>query len=511
MFVSLPFIASSKETIDEENYNKKVEQGAYSSKDEVIYGNLDVNGKIENMYVVNTFRIKDKGEIVDYGEYTKMRNLTDLSDIEQVGDKVYFQAKEKEYYYQGELEGQSLPWDISIAYLLDGREVNADELAGQHGALEIQISTTQNPSVNPLFFENYLLQISLTLNPLIFDNIHAPKGTEANAGKNKQIAFSIMPEQEEDLIISANVTNLELDPIEIMAIPANIAMEDPDFGSMSKNMQSLSDGIGEVHSGVTELNKGIQELDSGAKKLSKGSTDYRKGIKDLNQSSGEIVNGSEQINEALKQINNSMQQAPELPDLTEFKKLSKGLRDIASNLENIDGVRDENIVALKEIAKAIESGIESLNQLDALTELHEGLSTLASEYEPLHRGLTHYTEGVNSLASSYKQLDNGIQQLSGGTSSLHDGASELQKGTKELRDSTSNLPGQMKSEIEEQLQAYDFADFAPVSFVSEQNKDVEVVQFVLKTESIEIKEQKETKEVEKEEKSFWSRFLELFK
>lgn len=593
MFASLPLIASSNENVGGESSNKKTGPGKYSSKDEVIYGNLDANGKTQNMYVVNTFHVTDPGEIVDYGVYTTIRNLTDLSDIEQAGDKVYFQAKEKEFYYQGELVNQPLPWNISITYLLDGHEVNADELAGQNGALEIQITTSANEDVNPLFFENYLLQISLTLDPLLFDNIQAPKGTEVNAGKNKQITFSVLPEQEEELIISANVTDLEMDPIDITAIPANIAIDNPDFGNMTGDMQSLSDAISDVNAGVAELNNGISELNSGATELSKGSSDYQNGINELNQSSGELVNGSREIRDALEQMSDAMQQDPDMPDLSELKALPQGLRKMASGLkesangldtlkENYDAVYDnldkaitgipdhniseEQIQALYEsdvdtevvnqlvetyiaartvketylavqkgfkavsntleqvsspihdmashletMADGIESGMENLDQVDALTDLQKGLSTLASEYQSFHSGLASYTEGVNSLATSYEDLDKGIQGLSDGTSSLDNGAYELHKGTKELHESTSDLPGQMQSEIEEQLEEYDYSDFEPASFVSKQNENVGVVQFVLQTESIEVEESEVIEEEEKEEKSFWVRFIDLFK
>src|SRR5699024_6599155 len=139
--------------------------------------------------------------------------------------EVHFEAEEDEFYYQGELQNTPLPWDISINYLLDDKEIHPDELAGQSGNLDIQISTSANAEVNPLFFEHFLLQISLTLDPAICHNIQAPKGTEANEGKNKQITFTVLPEQEEVLIVSAQVTELEMDPIDIAAIPANIAIE----------------------------------------------------------------------------------------------------------------------------------------------------------------------------------------------------------------------------------------------------------------------------------------------
>src|SRR5699024_10890184 len=138
-------------------------------------------------------------EIVDYGNYSDVRNLTNLSEIEQTADNdIHFQTDEEEFYFQGQLENQPLPWDISITYLLNCKEVNPDELAGRRGAFEIQLKTSVNTDVESSFFENYLLQICRTPAPLVSSDIQAPEGSGANEGKNKRIAFMVLSDQAEE-------------------------------------------------------------------------------------------------------------------------------------------------------------------------------------------------------------------------------------------------------------------------------------------------------------------------
>src|SRR5690625_5333944 len=110
----------------------------------------------------------------------------------------------------------------------------------------MQMTIEANDDVDDLFIEYYLLQISLTFDPLIFHDIQAPKGTIANEGKNKLINFSVMPEQEEVLIVSAHVKDLKIEPIQLSAITANLAIEDPDVGDMTDDMKTLSDAIREI-------------------------------------------------------------------------------------------------------------------------------------------------------------------------------------------------------------------------------------------------------------------------
>src|SRR5699024_7857626 len=429
--------------------------------------------------------------------------------------------------------------------------------------------------------------------PSIFSNIQAPKGTEANEGKHKKITFSVMPDTEEELIVTADVEDLEMDPINISAVPANIALEDPDISGMTKDMQKLSDAIGEIHSGVLELNNGISELNEGTAELSSGSAEYMDGIHELDESSNELVDGSREIRDILQQVSEAVQAGPDMPERGDVDELPDGLREMAEGLresgdgrEELQDNYDEAYGALAEaineipdsdisekqikslyksnadqgvvdqlmatyqaaqkvkhtysaakqgfaavsntldqvseplydmadqlevIAAEMEKNMEDFETLDALVDLQEGLSELSSEYSSFHDGLVDYTEGVHALAMNYEDLDSGIQGLSEGTSELDSGAHELSEGTKELESSTHDIPEEMQSEIDELMDEYENEDFEPVSFVSDQNKDVGVVQFVLQTESIEIEEPEENDETSEDELSFWDRLLDLFR
>lgn len=592
---SFPLTGFAEDHNSEEKSVAETEAGAYSAKDEAIYGKLDASGILQDMYVVNTFHVTKPGVIVDHGNYTNVRNLSNLLEIEQPDDStVRFQAEEDAFYYQGDMANRPLPWDITITYVLNGKEVEPDELAGKSGALEIQITTSANRDVDPVFFENYVLQISLTLDPSKVNDIQAPDGTKARAGKDTQVTFTAMPEQEEAFIVSANVTEFEMDPIDISAAPFSMSIDDPDLSGMTGEMQSLSDAIREINQGVEELNSGISDLDAGAADLSNGSSTYLNGINGLDQSSGELVNGSARIRDVLQNVSDAVQESPDVPDLSELRALPEGLRELAgrlreyadglealrnhydeahSNLNNAmnvipnyyeisddqiralyesgadQGVVDQLIETYEEAHKAkeayhavqevfdsvtgtleqfsksirkiansaettaakIEKGLEEMDHLDALDELREGLFSLASEYQSFHSGLVNYTDGVSRLAASYQELDSGIQDLSEGTSSLDSGANELQNGTQELQEATSDLPGDLQSEVDEMMDDYDASDFEPKSFVSEQNEKVDVVQFVLQTEPIEVEEPETTEEADEEEKSFWDRLMDLFK
>ncbi len=159
-----------------------------------------------------------------------------------------------------------------------------------------------------------------------------------------------------------------------------------------------------------------------------------------------------------------------------------------------------------------------------LSTLSSAINTLISEYSKLDSGITDYTNGVRTVLSGYSQivigsnnlvngsstLKSGAEKLSIGLSELYSGTTELSKGTTELNNQTSNLDIEVTDQINEMIDDLDGTSDEIVSFVSEQNTNVDSVQFVIKTPAIENKNIIEDEEQE-ETLSFWEKLINLFK
>lgn len=63
------------------------------------------------------------------------------------------------------------PWNIEISYKLDGKAVAPEELGGASGQLEIAIKTSKNEAVSGGFYDNYLLQFTITLDADLCENV----------------------------------------------------------------------------------------------------------------------------------------------------------------------------------------------------------------------------------------------------------------------------------------------------------------------------------------------------
>ncbi|MDX8045850.1 YhgE/Pip domain-containing protein [Gracilibacillus sp. S3-1-1] len=560
------------------------------AKDEVVYTTLASTGEELDTYVVNSFEMNEEGEVVDYGDYTAVKNLTDLSEISQSGDEVSFEGSGDSFYYQGTLDNKSLPWKFSVDYKLNGEEMNPEEMLGKDGHLTLEIKTSTNKDANSVFIENYLLQISLTLDGDKYQQIKAEDATIANAGMNKQATFTVMPENDADFEIHADVTDFEMDGMEISAIPSSMSVDTPDVDDVTEDFETLADATAELDDGVGELVDGIADLTSGVTELKDGSSEYEKGIKQVSDGSSDLLSGSESIDQALKTMKNAMDQDVETGD---FTALQTGLEQIAEGLQNaseglatlqenyqaayqaldqaIDNVpeasvseneiaelyqsgadqevldklvqsyeaaqvvkatyeqvreafgavsptleevtsgHDEMASSLSTMAAQIAAASEGTDIQESLNELQQGLTSLSDNYAEFHTGLQQYTNGVDELANVYHDLHNGIVEVDNGTAEFGNGVKELHDGTTELADSTSDLPDQMQDEIDDMINDFDKSDFDAESFVSDKNNNVDSVQFVIQTEGVTKDESDDNEQEVEEEKSFWDRFLDLFR
>lgn len=473
--------------------------GKISSKDEVVYATLNANGDLEDIYVVNTLDVAQAGEILDHGTYDSVKNLTDLSELKQEGETVRLEAPEGKFYYQGNMEKNTeMPWDITISYTLDGKNVDPSDLAGKTGHVVINIQTVANENGDKIFFENYLLQVSLLL-PNKYGNIEASGGMIANAGKNKQITFTVMPGEEEEFRVEADAEDFEFQGVEIAAVPSTLPIDTSEMTSMTDDMGALSDAIGELNSGVADLKDGVSQLNNGASSLLDGSAQYQKGISQLSGKSSEIVGASKSIAEALQAMSSSLSgDTPEM-DVTSLSELpgtltqlADGLKDTANALSDlqegyslayqtlgntINGIptyqlsqedkdalyasgADTNVLdkliashsaaqevkgvysnfktVFDSVGPALSQSSEAIKVVSGtLTSIADGLSKSLEDMDM--SGLAELQKGLASLSSQYGEFHAGLVSYTGGVSQLSASYNQLHSGISGLSGGTDEL------------------------------------------------------------------------
>ncbi len=354
-----------------------------SAKQEVVYINLNSDGSVSEICVVNIFELDEDGQIVDYGDYTALRNMTSNDKITFGNETVRMDTKAGKLYYEGTLNQNVIPWIFSFRYFIDGTEYKAEEIAGKDGALKITISIRQNPDCNSTFFENYGLQASVTLDTGLCKNIIADGATAANVGKNRQLTYTILPGTEKDITVTANVTDFEMAAIAIVGLPLNMEVDIDSINTdeLTKELNRLKDAVAELDDGAGELKDGAEELRDGASDLKDGVTDLKDGANELTDGADELKGGAEDLYSGASDLNSG----------------AKDLLDGSTELSN--GVSD-----LKDGANDLYDGISDAT--NGATELANGLAALSENSADLRNGA--YAVFIQLTSTAEAQLNQSL-------------------------------------------------------------------------------------------------------
>lgn len=481
-----------------------------SLKEEVVYGILNLDGSVSSLYVVNIF---NGGEITDYGNYTDIRNMTTSEKINQEGDEITISTTADKLYYQGTLENKDLPWDITIKYFLDDTEISAAELGGKAGKLKIAVAVKQNNKVTSTFFDNYALQIALSLDNKLCSNITAENATIAEAGSKKQLTYTVLPGNGIDFTVTADVRDFEMAPISINGIKLalGITVDSNEFtgqiSELSDAIKGLDDGASELLDGLSKLSAGMQkytdgmkafkdglgQLSEGTDKLNSGASALQKGLSELVKQNASITNGALAIQQAtFDSVNGQLgQMGLGLPVLTpeNYSAVLSPIPDLAAVKKQLDGV---------------------VQFTQGLKGYMNGVSQISTGAADLAKGTAELKASSSVIAASANELYKAAAELNMGIKKLRNGLATYKNGSKQLRNGTSDMSSEIDNKVNEMLGTISGKGDKVVSFVSDKNTKVSAVQFVLKTASINLPEAPKAAPKETKKLTFWQKLLNLF-
>lgn len=281
-------------------------------KEEVIYVNLNADGSVKEIHVVNIFDLDADGKIIDYGKYESLRNMTTTDEIGYANETITIDAKAGRLYYEGKLSTNVMPWNVSVRYYMDGVEYTADEIAGKSGDLKITLQITKNENCVGNFFEGMALQTSLSLDTKTCSDIQAEGATMANVGSKKQMTFTILPGKGANVSVTAKVRDFAFDGISINAVKLKLNIEIDDdtiqdkIGQILDAVREVDNGAGQIHDGMSQLQGGASEIydkvgqmTNGSSALLGGSSTLVDGLAQISGNSAQLMDGAWQVYEGL--------------------------------------------------------------------------------------------------------------------------------------------------------------------------------------------------------------------
>ena len=534
---------------------------ASTAKEEVVYANLTASGDVTGVYAVNSFVVSAGDTITDHGSYTAVRNMTTADALDQSGDTITATvAEDGKLYYEGTMDAATaLPWVVKLTYTLDGQEISPEELGGKSGALAIRLQVGKNPACTGDFFEKYALQVTMSLDTDLAQNIVAEGATVANVGSKKQLSYILLPGADSDVTVTADVTDFAMDAISLNGVRLNLNIDlgDTDITGMMTQLQdgsvqlddganALADGVAQVQAGLDTLNSNSAALTGGSAQVRAALTQMQTALNGISASTDQLttlLDASTQIKDGIAQLDEGAAQLEQQVSFDAYKAILK------ENGLDLDVVKDGNAKAIEQLqgmAKlmpqlndvilllqgstanidAMQTYLDTVNS--GIAQLHQGSSTLNGSYGEFDAGvrqlagvltdmlgnLAVLTDGVNQLASQYAQLDNGLGDYTGGVAQLQDGtkqlvsgAAQLTAGTGELRSSVSGIDiGDQLNGLLDSLSGSGEVE----SFTSAENTEVSAVQFALQTTAITAPEPAAEPEAEPVVLNFWQKLLKLF-
>jgi len=520
---------------------------ASAAKEEVIYANLTASGAVTGVYAVNSFSVQAGDTVADHGSYTAVRNMTTSDAVEQSGDTVTVHVTEDgKLYYEGTMDAATaLPWVV--------------ELGGKSGALSIRLQVSRNPDCTGSFFDDYALQVTMSLDTGLARNISAPGATVANVGSKKQLSYILLPGADSDVTVTADVTDFAMDAVSLNGVRLNLNLDlgDMDLTGILEQLQSgsvqlddganaLADGIAQVQAGIDTLNGNSGALTGGSARVRAALTQMQTALNGISASTDELntlLDASTQIRDGIARLDEGAAQLEQQVSFEAYKAILK------ENGLDLDVVKDGNAKAieqlqgmvwmmpqLKDVILLLQGSTANIDAMQTyldtvnggIAQLHEGSSTLNGSYGEFDAGvrqlagvltgmlgnLSVLTDGVNQLAAQYVQLDDGLNaytdgvaQLKAGVAQLAEGASQLTGGTGELRSSVSDID--MGAQLDGLLNSLSGGGEVQ-SFTSAENTEVSAVQFALQTTAITAPAPAAQPEPAAVTLTFWQKLLKLF-
>lgn len=418
-----------------------------TTKQETVYQTLDAHGRPTDTVVSDWLKNPGTGPVLDdISELAGIANTKGDEEFTQDGSRLAWNTSGDDIYYQGTTNKQS-PVGIEISYKLDGQDVNADDIAGKSGKLEINIKYTNSSKKTVKIdgkdtdiFTPFIMATGMILPVDNFRNLSIDNGNILSEGDNNIVIAYGMPGLSESLdlnnfgsdsdididlgeisdkitdtvTITADVTDFEMKSTYTIATSEffkDIDLNDiGDTSELEDKMDELADAAKELVNGSGKINKNLNTLDSKF-------VDYADAIDTLHDSTGTLNNGAEELRTGINSYTNGADQL--LDGVVDYVKGTKTLAK-----------------STKEYAKNTKKIVSKTGKLKS-----KGTEVLANGSEEFSTGLNTYVSTVNKIlsADTFTTMASGISAINEGASRLEDAAGQVSAGVGSLKSGMESL------------------------------------------------------------------------
>lgn len=448
-------------------------------RDESVYVDMDADGNItsvaSSVYLGNPSK---EDSLTDYTTLTNIKNIAGLDSPTVEGQAVTFKADGEDVIYQGNGEGDALPFSISITYTLDGKRVQAAELAGQSGHLCITIQVT-NREMHTVTVDEEAVDMYVPFTVICmytfdetFSNVTTSGKLTNQAGTNTVMGV-LMPGLRESLddldnesiqdtlTIETDVRNLSLP--EATIIGAVGLVDESDLSGID-DVQELMDGLDEMEDATRKLRDGAKELRDGSQEYTDGAVEFADGARELADGALEAADGGAKLTDGIGQTYDGIDKLyKELEAMgsvgggsggeggdtgsVDQAAIAVAIAWLNTVAEDTSDSNAQNAKALLAYIEALQSGLKAVAGMQTqMQQLLSGIGALRTGVKELYDGAYELAWGLYDLASGADELADGAVELADGSGELTDGIDELYDGLREFhRDGMQELVDETSS------------------------------------------------------------------
>lgn len=302
-------------------------------KDESVYVLANTDGSVKRIIVSDWLRNTQRtNTITDSSALTGIENVKGDETYTDTGNARVWDAEGGDIYYTGTIE-KELPVDMEVTYTLDGKPIEAAELAGKSGKVTIRYVYTNKQYENVTIdgkSEKIYVPFAMLTGVLVdsdsFRNVTVTNGKILNDGNHTAIVGIAFPGLQEDLAIdndtleipdsftiSADVTDFHLTNTVTIAASGLFSQINPEkldsasgltesLTQLNDAMEQLMDGSSQLYDGLCTLLTKSNELVAGIDALAEGAGALKDGAESLESGAAALSDGTKSLSYGLGQL-----------------------------------------------------------------------------------------------------------------------------------------------------------------------------------------------------------------
>ena len=302
-------------------------------KDESVYVLANTDGSVKKIIVSDWLRNTQKADtITDSSALTGIENSKGDETYTDTGSARVWNAEGNDIYYTGTIE-RELPVDMEVTYTLNGKPIDASELAGKSGKVTIRFTYTNKQYENVTIdgkaekiYVPFAMLTGMLVDSDTFRNVEVTNGKILNDGDHTAIVGIAFPGLQDDLAIdqdtldipdsftvSADVTDFHLTNTVTIAASGLFSQINPEkldsasgltdsLEQLNDAMEQLMDGSSQLYDGLCTLLSKSNELVAGMDTLAEGAGQLKEGAESLTSGAAALSDGTKSLSYGLGQL-----------------------------------------------------------------------------------------------------------------------------------------------------------------------------------------------------------------